>query len=104
VRVKTSLRVNACLLCSIYNGFDCNGVAEDAEGSDQGSISPTDPESAKKTVKLSVFFALSGSVCGKASCRALIELTPGINFTNVGSHYFAPFSFTNTHYLTSKHN
>ena len=54
----------------------------------QGSISPmclraaftpADPESAKKIVKLSSFFALLGSVCVKAACRMLVKLTPGDN-------------------------
>ncbi len=37
-----------------------------------------DPKSAKKTVKLSVFFALSGSARVKAAHRMLMKLTPGI--------------------------
>jgi len=50
-----------------------------------GSISTTfyeqlfsheDPKSAKKTVKLSVFFALWGSECPKAARRTLMKLTP----------------------------
>jgi len=39
-----------------------------------------DPESAKKTVKLSVFFALSGSALAKAAPKMLLKLTPGLNF------------------------
>jgi hypothetical protein len=35
----------------------------------------TDPESAKKTVKLSVFFALLGSAHLKAAHRMLMKLT-----------------------------
>jgi len=30
----------------------------------------------KKTVRLSVFLALSGSACAKADCRTLVKLTP----------------------------
>jgi len=37
-----------------------------------------DPKSAKKTVKWSVFFALSGSVGAKASGRTLMKMTPGL--------------------------
>jgi hypothetical protein len=51
-----------------------------------GSISPTfydqllcatDPESAKKTVKLSFFFAILGSERAKAARKTLMKLTPG---------------------------
>jgi len=42
-----------------------------------------DPESAKKTVKLSVYFMLSESERAKAASRTLIKLTPGVNFINV---------------------
>jgi len=37
-----------------------------------------DPESAKKTVKLSIFFALSGSACTKGARRTLMKLAPGV--------------------------
>jgi len=52
---------------------------------EQGSISPTFffnsfythiSQKPKKTVKLSVFFALSGSACAKAARRMLMKLTP----------------------------
>ncbi len=36
----------------------------------------TDPESTIKTFKLSIFFALLGSVCAKAAHRLLTKLTP----------------------------
>jgi len=36
-----------------------------------------DPESKKKTVQLSVFFALSESARTKAALRTLVKLTPG---------------------------
>jgi len=42
-----------------------------------------DPKSAKKTVKLSVFFTLLGSASAKATHRTLIKLTPGVNFINM---------------------
>jgi len=35
-----------------------------------------DPESAKKTVKLSVIFALLGSASAKTARRMLVKLTP----------------------------
>jgi len=35
------------------------------------------PKVQKKRVKLSVFFALSGSECAKAACKTLMKLTPG---------------------------
>ncbi len=38
------------------------------------------PKSAKKTVKLSVFFALSGSVRAKAAHRLLMKLAPKIQY------------------------
>ncbi len=43
----------------------------------------------KNTDYLTVFFALSGSVCVKAACRMLLKLTPGLNFTNVLRTAFA---------------
>jgi hypothetical protein len=42
----------------------------------------TDPESARKTVKLSVFFVLLESERAKAACRTLMKLNPGVNFIN----------------------
>jgi len=36
------------------------------------------PKSEKKTVKLSVFFALLGSARIKAACRMLMKLTPDV--------------------------
>ncbi len=41
-----------------------------------------DAESARKTVKLSVFFVLYGSVRTKASHRTLMKLNPVVNFIN----------------------
>jgi len=38
----------------------------------------TDPKSAKKTVKLSVFFALLGYVRAKAARKMLVKLTPDV--------------------------
>ncbi len=40
-----------------------------------------DPESIKITVKPSLFFMLSGSVCVKAVHRALMKLSPGVHWT-----------------------
>jgi hypothetical protein len=37
------------------------------------------PKVQKKTIKLSVFFALSGSVSTKAAYGTLVKLTPGDN-------------------------
>ncbi len=56
-----------------------------------GSISSTfytklflqaDPKSIKKTVKLSIFFTLSGSTSIKALRKALVKLTPVLPFIN----------------------
>jgi len=38
-----------------------------------------DPQSAKKTVKLSVFFALSGSAHAKAGRKTMMKLTPSLS-------------------------
>jgi len=43
------------------------------------AFKPADPESAKNTVKLSVFFGLLGSGRTKAARRMLVKLTPGVN-------------------------
>ena len=40
------------------------------------AFASTDPERAKKTNYLTVFFALSGSGCLKAACSMLMTLTP----------------------------
>jgi len=39
-----------------------------------------DPKSIKKTVKLSIFFKLSGSTGIKAARKMLLKLTPGLHF------------------------
>jgi len=44
------------------------------------AFTSADPESAKKTVKLSVFFALSVSVHAMAASRNLMTLTPGLAY------------------------
>jgi hypothetical protein len=44
----------------------------------------------KNTVKLSVFFALLGSVHEKAARRLLMKLTPGVNFIIILWAYFVP--------------
>ncbi len=43
----------------------------------RAALTRADPESAKNTVKLSVFFPLLGSASVKAACRTLMILTPG---------------------------
>jgi len=57
----------------------------------QAAFTLADPESAKKTVKSSSFFALSGSAGVKAARIMLMKLTPGFhlemkNFPNNGMH------------------
>ncbi len=42
----------------------------------QSSMSSSDPKNSKKRIKLSVFFALSGTALAKATYRTLIKLTP----------------------------
>jgi len=42
-----------------------------------------DPESAKKTAILTVFFGLWGSVLLKADQRMLMKLTPVVDFINI---------------------
>jgi len=41
------------------------------------------PKSTKETDNLTVFFALLGSVCVKASWKMLVKSTPKLNFINV---------------------
>ncbi len=43
----------------------------------QAAFTQADPKRVKKTVNLSVFFTLSGSVRAKAAHRTLMKLTPG---------------------------
>ena len=47
----------------------------------QAAFMPTDTKSAKKTVKLSSFFALLGSASVKAACRTLVKLNPCFEFS-----------------------
>jgi len=47
------------------------------------------PKAQKKTVNLSVFFALLGSASVKAARRKLMKLTPAINFINVKRKNFS---------------
>jgi len=42
----------------------------------QADFGLRDPESAKKTYNLTVFFALLGSACVKAAHKRLVKLTP----------------------------
>jgi len=46
-----------------------------------------DPKSAKKTVKLSVFFALLGSAGVKAACEMLMKLTPDVMMKRYFNNY-----------------
>ena len=52
-----------------------------------------DPKSTKKTVKLSSFFALLGSVIVKAARRTLVKLNPDLN-------HFYNLEFSFRHFLT----
>ncbi len=45
----------------------------------QAAFTHEDPESALKTVRLSVFFGLSGSARVKSACSTLMKLTPENN-------------------------
>jgi len=51
--------------------------------SNYSSFTCEDPQSAKNTLKLSIYFVLSGSGLVKAACRKLMKLTPGDSFTNI---------------------
>jgi hypothetical protein len=48
----------------------------------QPAFTRADPKSAKKTVKLLVFFPLPGSVCAKAGHRTLMKLTTELFIEN----------------------
>jgi len=48
----------------------------------RSAFTGVDPKSAKKTVKLAIFFALLGSAFVKAACRMLMKLTPGADEIN----------------------
>jgi len=49
----------------------------------QAAFACADPKSVKKTVNLTVFFVLSGSLNIKATCRMLMKLTPEENPTTL---------------------
>ncbi len=49
----------------------------------RATFTSTDPESTKKTVKLSVFFVLSGSAHIKFASKMLMKLTPGASLPGV---------------------
>jgi len=51
----------------------------------------TDPKSAKKTAKLSVFFVLLGSVCVKAACKMLVKLTLDVHCRRANDTHFGAF-------------
>jgi hypothetical protein len=42
----------------------------------RAAFTQADPKSAKKTVKLSVFFEHSGSACIKSALRTMIKIDP----------------------------
>ncbi len=46
----------------------------------QAAFMRADPESAKKTDNLTVFFMLLGSACIKAARKMFVKLTPGLRF------------------------
>ena len=52
----------------------------------QAAFALVDPKSAKKTVKLSSFFALLGSASIKAARRMLVKLNPGWRSSDITSH------------------
>jgi len=49
----------------------------------QAGFIRANPESAKKTDDLTVFFVLLGSVSVKAAHKMLVISTPGVNITNI---------------------
>jgi len=73
---KTSPVINASL------AFTCNIKNKDSWAQfhqrSTCSFMGADPKSAKKTVKLQVFFALSGSARTKAARETLMKLTPDV--------------------------
>jgi len=64
----------------VVTALNCNTSFSKYPGSISSAFykQRTDPEIAKKTNDLTVFFALSGSLRVKASHRALMKLTPGV--------------------------
>ena len=44
----------------------------------QAAFMHEDPKRAKKTIKLSSFYAILGSARVRAACRMLVKLTPGV--------------------------
>ncbi len=65
----------------------------------QSAFAHADPESAKKTDNLTVFFSLLGSGRAKAACGTLVKLTPGyqvapsLNSTVLRSPFYVINSF-----------
>jgi hypothetical protein len=49
----------------------------------QAAFRHANPDSTKKTVKLSVFFVLLGSALAKAACRMLMKLTPCLRIVQI---------------------
>ena len=56
-------------------GWNCYSSGVNFTNILQAAFTHADPKSAKKTVKLSSFFALLGSACVKAAHRMLVKLT-----------------------------
>jgi len=73
------LNLSAAWLSSSFTDTLARGTTSGVNFIDVLHIAFTiaDPKSAKKTVKLSVFFELSGSVWAKAALETLMKLTPG---------------------------
>ncbi len=57
------------------------------------AFTSADPKSAKNTVKLSVFFVLSGSSQAKASRKMLVKSTPGTEVIRISTFFHALFVF-----------
>ena len=84
-------------VCHVIGGFqDGEELAEVAREVERLGVNFTnilraafalvDPKSAKKTVKLSSFFALLGSTSVKAARRTLVKLNPGRNAREAQRH------------------
>jgi len=69
------------MLMKLTPGVNVNNVLKAA-------FTRPDPKSAKKTVKLSVFFSLLGSANAKAARRLWMKLTNIVDFTNMFTKSF----------------
>jgi hypothetical protein len=61
-----------------------------------------DPKCIKKTVKLSIFFTLSGSLSVKAVSKTLVKLTRAVNFINILCARFSYKIWYQTRNITRK--